>query len=76
MPNKSVVTNAFGDLMRFVYRNYSGVLIEKRSDGYWVKSLKTLYPTYDDACYGIDKFKKEFIEDIKRQNPHLCQKKS
>ncbi len=73
---KSVVTNAFGDLMKYVFRNYSGVLIEKRNDGFYVKALKTTYPTYEDACYGIDKFKKEFIESLKKQNPHLCQKKS
>lgn len=69
---KSEIPNAFGDLMKYVFRTHSGVLIERRGGKFWVQSLKTEYPSFEDACYGIDKALKELARDIVKQNPQLC----
>jgi hypothetical protein len=68
--SSSSLFNALADVMRSVYRTHEGVLIEKVPEGY--KALRTVYPTYEDAVYGIDKFKKEFNELAAKQNPHIC----
>lgn len=70
MMKSSSLFNMLSDVMRSVYRTHEGVLIEKVADGY--KALRVVYPTYEDAVYGIDKFKKELTEKAEKQNPHIC----
>jgi hypothetical protein len=67
MKMTTMQNRALKDLTDYVWRRHMGCLIEKVKDGYM--TLGVVYPTHEDACYGIEKSRKEFIETIKKQNP-------
>jgi hypothetical protein len=69
MMNKNDLGKAFEDFKRYVFQRYNGTIIRPENGGWFVPSLKGWYPTYDDACYGIDKNRRELLELIKMQNP-------
>jgi hypothetical protein len=50
------LARAFGDLMKYTFAKYNGVLLEKHNGGFRIYKTNKWFPTWEKACEVIDSY--------------------